>query len=103
MDQLNSFLIEGTVISDVTPEKTTKDKVTQISFDMTNKYKRIIDNNTIDQVNTFTVLASHRQAELAIQYLKKGRNIRVIGRMICEKNCYYIDAEQIEMQPRYKS
>ena len=110
MNNLNSILMEGNLTKD--PEKLNgDDKNTCCLITIaTNRYYKH-DDNYEQEVSYFDIKAFGNLADVCLQHLKKGRGIRVIGRLKQErwvdklyrnKSRVLIIAENIEFKPVYK-
>lgn len=111
MNNLNTVLMEGTLIRD--PERShqvTGSSACRISL-ANNRYYNDRNDNWVNDASFFTVWVFGPVAESCLNYLKKGRGIRVVGRL---KQFRYtsaglgrekvaILAEHIEFQPQKKT
>jgi single-strand DNA-binding protein len=80
MNNLNSVLIEGNLVRD--PELSYTSKGTAIckfTVGCNRSWKQ--DDGLQKEVSFFDVSAWARQAEVCGEYLKKGRGVRVVGRL----------------------
>ena len=108
MNNLNSILVEGNLTKDPelgqTPKGTAvcKFTITSICF-----YK--LDDEYQKEVSFFDVTARARLAENCGEYLKKGRGVRIIGRLKQDRwkgidgyqSRVYIIADHVEFMPEY--
>ena len=80
MNNLNSILVEGNLVRD--PEFGHTSKGTPFcNFSIaTNRYYKIED-RYLDEVSFFDVKTWSKLAELCEKHLKKGKGVRVIGRL----------------------
>ena len=110
MKSLNSILIEGNLIED--PEFIKTDIGTSLCkfsiaaerfFKQEGKYQK--------EVSFFKVKTWARLAETCNQYLKKGRGVRIVGRLKQDqwkgndgedKSAVYIIADQVEFRPDFR-
>jgi single-strand DNA-binding protein len=80
MNQLNSILIEGNLVSD--PELSYSTKGTAIcKFVVGNNRSWKEDEKVVKEVSFFAIEAFARQAEVCGEFLEKGRGVRVAGRL----------------------
>ncbi|MFA4971778.1 MAG: single-stranded DNA-binding protein [bacterium] len=111
MDNLNSILVEGDLTND--PELSYTGKGTAVcgfAVAVTRFYKQ--DDQLQKEVSFFEVTSFARLAEVCGEYLKKGRGVRVVGRLKQDrwtdtegkpKSKVVIVAERVEFKPRLKS
>ncbi len=111
MNHLNSVLIEGNLVRD--PEVGYSPKGTAVcSFSVASNrfYKQGEDFQR--EVSYFDVTAWSRLAEVCGEYLKKGRGVRVTGRLKQDRwvgtdgksrSKVFILAEHVEFKPQFKS
>jgi single-strand DNA-binding protein len=110
MNNLNSILVEGNLVKDpelsYTPKGTALCKFTVGCHRM---YKQ--DEETQKEVSFFDVTTWMRQAEVCAEYLKKGRGVRVVGRLKQDRwtdpegkphSRVLIIAEHVEFKPQLK-
>ena len=108
MNNLNSILLEGNLVKD--PEKHFTKLGTEISnlVIASNRFFKNEESEYSKEVSFFDVRCYGKLAETVNEYLKKGRGIRVIGRLKQERNidedgnkktCIFIIAENIEFKP----
>jgi len=109
MNNLNSLLIEGTLVNDpVTVSK----KVPVCSFTLASFRVDLDENGKIcNEVSRFHVEARDKLAEAVMDRGRKGRGARVVGRLkeIRRKNAVGIQeseviivAEHVEFRPEFK-
>ena len=111
MNNLNSVLVEGNLTRDpelsYTPKGTAK---TVLGVACNRYYKK--DDEFVEDASFFDVSVWGRQAEVCEQYLKKGRGVRVVGRLQQDRwqdpegnprTKVYIVAEHVEFKPRPKA
>ena len=80
INSLNSILLEGNLTKDPVLKKTPKGTpVCSLSVASNRYYKQ--DDDSVDEVSFFDVETWSRLAETCSQYLKKGRGVRVVGRL----------------------
>lgn len=103
MNNLNSILIEGELETDPGLSYTAKgDAVCKFSVACNRYYKQ--NDELQEEVSFFDVTTRNRLAELCAEYLKKGRGVRVVGRLKQErfgkKSSVHIEAEHVEFKPQ---
>ena len=110
MNNLNSILIEGNLVRD--PELRETPKGTQVcSFSVASNrfYKQGEDLNK--EVSFFDVETWAKTAKSCAEYLKKGRGVRIVGRLKQDRwadgegknhNRIKIVAEHVEFRPNFK-
>jgi single-strand DNA-binding protein len=110
MNSLNSILIEGNLVRDpevsYTPKGTAVCKFTIASnrfFKVEEEYQK--------EVSFFSITVWGKQAEVCTEYLKKGRGVRVVGRLKQDrwqgtdgkpKSKIEIVADHVEFKPDFK-
>jgi single-strand DNA-binding protein len=110
MNNLNSILIEGNLVRDpelsYTPKGTA---VCKFAVACNRSYKQ--DDEFQKEVSYFDVSAWMRLAEVCGEYLKKGRGVRVVGRLKQDRwtdpdgkphSRVLIVAEHVEFKPQVK-
>jgi single-strand DNA-binding protein len=110
MNNLNSILIEGNLVKDpelsYTPKGTA---VCKFTVACNRAFKQ--DDQLQKEVSFFDVSTWTRLAEVCAEYLKKGRGVRVVGRLKQDKwsdadgkphSRIYIVAEHVEFKPQIK-
>lgn len=110
MNSLNSILIEGNLTRDPVLKETPKGtSVCDMSVASNRFYKQ--DDELQKEVSFFDVEAWSRLAEACAQNLKKGRGVRVVGRLKQDRwtdgegkihDKIKIVAEHIEFKPEFK-
>ncbi len=109
MNALNSILVEGNLVKD--PNTKTLPSGSQVcAFTLaTNRYYKSGEQGMEEEVSYFDVEAWSRLASTCSQYLKKGRGVRVVGRLKQDrwtdqegkqKAKVKIVAEHVEFSPR---
>ncbi|HEY9055202.1 MAG TPA: single-stranded DNA-binding protein [Rectinemataceae bacterium] len=109
MNALNSILVEGNLVRD--PSTKTLPSGSQVcAFTLaTNRYFKSGEQGLEEEVSYFDVEAWSRLAATCSQYLKKGRGVRVVGRLKQDrwtdsegkqKAKVKIVAEHVEFSPR---
>jgi single-strand DNA-binding protein len=112
MNNLNSVLIEGNVVGD--PELSYSEKGTaQCHFRVAchRSYKE--EEKLVEEVGLLDIASHGRLAETCAEYLKKGRGVRIVGRLKQETECIdvgdgpdreisrvWIEAEHVEFKPQ---
>lgn len=107
MNQLNSVIIEGNAVRDAELRTVAGDKkLCSISI-ATNRYLSKPDGTFTQNTSYFDVDCWEKLAEISASQIKKGRGIRVVGRLVQDtwtdkdgKNCSKIKilAEHIEFK-----
>jgi single-strand DNA-binding protein len=110
MNNLNSILIEGNLVRDPELSYTTKGTaVCKFSVACNRYFKQ--DDETQKEVSYFDVSCWTRLAEVCGEYLKKGRGVRVVGRLKQDRwtdadgkghSRIEIVAEHVEFKPQVK-
>ena len=110
MNSLNSILLEGNLVRD--PELGHSPKGTpfcRFSIASNRFYK--IEEQYQEEVSFFDVTAWARLAEVCGQYLKKGRGVRIIGRLKQDRwkgkdgkgrSKIYVIADHMEFRPAFR-
>ena len=102
MDNLNSVLIEGDLIND--PETSySENNVAECIFSITTRRTVIQDDENQQEVSQFEIRTYSRIATTCSEYLRKGRGVRVVGRLKQDGEKIYIIAENVEFRPREKT
>ena len=111
MNNLNSVLIEGNLTKDPELSYTPNEKAVCKLRLATNRYYRQGD-ELQEEASFFDVTVWGKQAEACSEYLKKGRGIRVVGRLKqerweaqdgSERSRVAIIAEHVEFKPKPKT
>jgi single-strand DNA-binding protein len=110
VNNLNSILIEGNLVKDpelsYTPKGTA---VCKFTVACNRAFKQ--DDQLQKEVSFFDVSTWTRLAEVCAEYLKKGRGVRVVGRLKQDKwtdadgkphSRIFIVAEHVEFKPQFK-
>lgn len=110
MNQLNSLILEGNLVRDpVILEPSAGFKICKFSLGVNRFYKNKKDEG-VDEVSFFDVETYGKLAEYCIKVGKKGRGVRVVGRLKQDSwkddsgksmNRVYVIAEHIEFKPMY--
>ena len=110
MNNLNSILIEGNLVRDPELAYTAKGTaVCKFTVGCNRSYKQ--DDEFQKEVSFFDVSAWTRLAEVCGEYLKKGRGVRVVGRLKQDRwtdadgkthSRVHIVAEHVEFKPQLK-
>jgi single-strand DNA-binding protein len=98
VNNLNSVLLEGFVVSD--PELSYTEKgaaVCRFKLESHRSYKA--EDEMAEEVSYFEMVAHLRLAETCAEYLKKGRGVRVVGRLKQDGEKVLIEAEHVEFKP----
>jgi len=112
MNNLNSILVEGNLVRDPTISTTPKGTPVAKLVLASNRYYKLPDSAQFEkEVSFFEVSAWGTLAEAAVKRGKKGRGVRVVGRLKQDrwtgadgKTCskVYIVAEHVEFRPDIK-
>jgi single-strand DNA-binding protein len=105
MNNLNSILIEGKVSSEIelsyTPQGTAV-----CTFSLASDRFQKTGETTEKETSIFPIETRLRLAEICAKYLKKGRGVRVVGRLKQETvegvSRVWIVAEHVEFRPETK-
>ena len=114
MNNLNSILIEGTLVAD---PKLSYDATGKVRCNFTLESSRRVKGEADAASSTVTIrlpiCTAGRQAEVCREYLKKGRGVRVVGRIdqrivspeVAQRNpvegpMLFIAAEHVEFRPQ---
>ena len=110
MNNLNSILIEGNLVRDPELSYTAKGTaVCKFSVACNRFFKQ--DDETQKEVSFFDISCWTRLAEVCSEYLKKGRGVRVVGRLKQDRwtdadgkprSRIEIVAEHVEFKPQLK-
>ena len=110
MNNLNSILIEGNLVRDPVLTQTSKGtSVCGFSVASNRFYKQ--ENETQKEVSFFDVEVWSRLADTCANHLKKGRGVRVVGRLKQDRwtdmdgknhNKIKIVGEHVEFKPEFK-
>jgi single-strand DNA-binding protein len=111
MNSLNSILIEGNLVRD--PEISYTPKGTALcKFAIASNRSFKVEEEYQKEVSFFTVITWTKLAERCAEYLKKGRGVRVVGRLKQDrwqgpdgkgKSKIEIIAEHVEFKPDFKN
>jgi single-strand DNA-binding protein len=111
MNNLNSILIEGNLVKD--PEMSHTPKGTAFcKFAIASNRFYKMDEEYQKEVSFFTIQTWAKLAEICSEYLKKGRGIRVVGRLKQDrwtgtdgkgKSRIEIIAEHVEFKPDFRT
>lgn len=110
MNQLNSLILEGNLAKDpVIYEPAAGFKVCKFALGVNRFYKNKKDEG-VNEVSFFDVEAYGKSAEVCMQIAKKGRGVRIVGRLKQDvwkddagktTSKVYVIAEHIEYKPVY--
>ena len=110
MNSLNSILLEGNLVKDPEYQVTAKGiPLCNFSIESNRFFK--LDDEYQKEVSFFNITAWKRLAEACNQYLKKGRGVRIVGRLKQDRwkstdgesrSRVYIIADHVEFKPDYK-
>ena len=111
MNQLNSLILEGHLVRDSVPSEPSPG-FKKCSFTMgVNRYYKNKNNQDVNEVSYFDVEAYGTMAEYCAEKAKKGRGVRVVGRLKQDTwkdndgktaSRVYVVAEHIEYKPEKK-
>ena len=110
MNSLNSILLEGNLTRDPEKRETGKGTSVCVMGIASNRYYKT-DDGSEQEVSYFDVEAWARLADVCSEHLKKGRGIRVVGRLKqdrwedkdgSKRSKVKIVAEHIEFKPSMK-
>ena len=111
MNNLNSILVEGNLVRDPELSYTTKGTaVCKFSVACNRFFKQ--EEEMQKEVSYFDVSTWARLAEVCVEYLKKGRGVRVVGRLRQDRwtdpegkprSRIEIVAEHVEFKPQFKN
>jgi len=110
MRDLNSIIIEGNLTRDPEYRETPKGTPVCMLSLASNRYYKLND-ETREEVSFFNIETWARVAESCNEYLKKGRGVRVVGRLKQDRwvnqegqNCdrVKIVAEHVDFKPMFK-
>lgn len=110
-NNLNSVLLEGNLIQDPALEYTTKGTAYCKFCIASNRFFKQ-DDEYQKEVSFFDVITWYKQAELCGEYLKKGRGVRLVGRIKQERwksqdgktrTKVRVIADHVEFKPRFKN
>ncbi len=109
MNNLNSVIVEGNLTKDPTSQTTPSGKLVCKFTIANNRYYKVGDENQ-QEVSFFTVETWGKVADSCAEYLKKGRGVRVVGRLKQERwrdqddnarERAVLVAEHVEFKPQY--
>jgi single-strand DNA-binding protein len=110
MNNLNSILLEGNLVRDPEINHTPKGTpVCKFSIASNRFYK--LEDEFQKEVSFFDITTWSRLAEVCGEYLKKGRGVRIVGRLKQDrwkgndgkgKSKVYIIADHVEFKPQFK-
>ncbi len=110
LNNLNSILIEGNLVRDPELKYTPKGAAVCTFVLASNRYFKQ-DEETQKEVSFFEITTWSRLAEVCGEYLKKGRGVRVVGRLKQDRwtspegqarSKVSIVAEHVEFKPQFK-
>jgi single-strand DNA-binding protein len=110
MNNLNSVLIEGNLTKDPDVNRTNNGTFVSTFAVACNRYYKV-DDEPKEEVSFIDIETWGRLAETCYEYLKKGRGVRVVGRLKQHRwetdgkfrSKIVIVAEHVEFKPDYKS
>ena len=103
MNDLNSVLIEGRVKGE--PKLSYSSHGTPIChFSIKSKRCHRVDDKYQEKVHTFDVVVVSQLAERCMEYLRKDKGIRIVGRLESDEDSIItiIQAEHVEFKPEPK-
>ena len=111
MNQLNSIILEGNLVKDsVLSEPVSGFKVCKFVIGV-NRFFKNKNDESVEEVSFFEVETFGRSAEFCEKKAKKGRGVRVVGRLKQDvwkdsdgksQSKVYVVAEHIEYKPVYQ-
>jgi len=110
MRQMNSIVVEGNLTRDPDFRQTPKGTPVCMLSVASNRYYKV-DEETRSEVSFFNVETWARVAETCSEYLKKGRGVRVIGRLKQDRwvdqegknrDRVVIVASQVDFKPQFR-
>lgn len=96
MNNLNSILLEGTLVEDPAHPQ-----MGECSFTIECvRYQTRDDGEKVKETSRFNIRCINRMADVCAESLKKGRGVRVVGRLVqvLEESCFIL-AEHVEFRP----
>jgi single-strand DNA-binding protein len=81
---MNQIILEGTCVRDAETKEISTGKVTTVQI-ASARYYRNADGENVEEVSYFDVLLYGKLADFAEERCRKGRVIRVVGRMKQER------------------
>ena len=110
MNQLNSIIIEGELTEDPSIPAGQSLENCSCLFPIRSRRFIKVEGTSREETHSFTVITHSKVAEGCIHHLKKGRGIRVVGRLVerqpddfSELPLVYITAEHVEFKPMIKA
>lgn len=100
MNMLNSIILEGNVVSKPTLTVLAPQKVKTVLKLKVFRNARDEEGKEIEVKYTFPVVVYGLLAEKTVTYSEKGRGLRIVGRLVKEKNKILVLAEHIEWKPK---
>lgn len=98
MTNLNSVLIEGNLVKDPTLSRGPENMaMTRFSVAVSRSTKDR-DEKTVKRTIQIDILTLGKTAEMCAQCLKKGRRVRVVGRLDTEEDDVFIVGEHVEIK-----
>jgi len=111
MNSLNSIILEGNLVRDPELKETGKGKKLCTFTVASNRFFKLGDEYQ-KEVSYFDITTWERLAEVCAEYLKKGRGVRITGRLKQDqwknqdgtgRSRVYIIADQVEFKPQPKT
>jgi single-stranded DNA-binding protein len=97
MNDLNSVLIEGALVSE--PKQDYLDGKAICRFQLSSKRVYKDDSGEGEQTTTIKIETSGKLSEFCINQGRQGRRCRAVGRIVATNGDAYIVAEHIEFRP----
>lgn len=98
MNDLNSILIEGEVVSDIKPIEAESEGGCEFTV------MSLRNGKSGHETTFFAVRAEGRLAEVSMELLSQGSSVRVVGRVRQERTPvmvkFYVYAEHVEIKPK---
>jgi len=99
VSNLNSVLLEGFLVNDPELSYTEKEvAVCQFKIECYRTFK-LEGQDLVEEVSYFDIATHVRLAEVCAEYLKKGREVRIVGRLKQDGEKVLIEAEHVEFKP----
>lgn len=104
MNDLNSVLIEGTVMAE--PFLTVVEGNSKCHLRIESRRFDKVGDAICEERDDFDIILSGHQAEISFESLEKGRGVRVVGRLrtqgasVTTEHVVFIEATHIEFKPK---
>jgi single-strand DNA-binding protein len=94
-------LLEGDLVSDAELSYT-ENNVAVCRFKLQYYCAFKAEKGLVEEVSYFDIVSRMRLAEVCAEYVKKGRGVRVVGRLKQDAEKVVIEAEHVEFKPLKK-